>query len=211
MIQIIISIDPSTQFLFRIIEKLKYSQIEFNLTEIHPSHESYSKSINLISRFERQSCILFLGHGTDERLYGGEELPDFEKKEFIRFDKMNVFENQNLFVLSCNSAGLLRKSYRISNLNKAIGFGGLPTSKEEVDDDKRFREQGVSISTIEDFKNEIVDTVSNALSLYYNDFNRLSDYLTLLLDKRINNAVLVKNDRNLADLLFQMRNEMVLY
>ena len=211
MIQIIISIDPSTQFLFAIIDKLKTSRINFNLIELHPNFESYSESLNLISKFEKNSFILFLGHGTDEKLYGGEQLPAFEKREFIKFDKMNVFESQNLFALSCNSAGLIKKSHRMSNINKAIGFGGLPTSKEEVDDDKRFREQGVSSSTIEDFKNEIVYTVSNALSFYYQDFNKLSDYLTLLLDQRINNAVLVKNDRNLADLLFKMRYEMVLY
>jgi hypothetical protein len=138
-------------------------------------------------------------------------LPDFRKKEFIKLTQMNVFENQNLFALSCNSAGLIKKSYKLSKLNKSIGFGGLPTSKDEIEDDKKLREQGVSESTIEDFKSEIVNIASIALALHHNDFNKLSDYLTLLLDQRINNAVLVKKDRNLADLLFKMRYEMVLY
>ena len=96
-------------------------------------------------------------------------------------------------------------------MNKSIGFGGLPTSKKEVGDDKRLREQGVSEQTIQDFKNEIVYTISNAFSQHYQDFGKLIDHLTVLLDQRINNAVLVKKDRNLADLLFKMRSEMVLY
>lgn len=211
MIQIIISIDPSTQFLFEIIDKLRSCQIDFNLTELHPNSKSYSESFDLISKFDKNSVIIFLGHGTDEKLYGGELLPDFRKKEFIKLTQMNVFENQNLFALSCNSAGLIKKSYKLSKLNKSIGFGGLPTSKDEIEDDKKLREQGVSESTIEDFKSEIVNIASIALALHHNDFNKLSDYLTLLLDQRINNAVLVKKDRNLADLLFKMRYEMVLY
>lgn len=211
MIQIIISIDPSTQFLFEIINKLKSRGIDFNITELHPSNDSYSKSYEKLSTFDKNSVILFLGHGTDKVLYGGENLPVFEKKEFIKLQQMNEFENQNLFALSCNSAGLIKKSLRLSKISKSIGFGGLPTSKEEVDDDKRLREQGVSAQTIQDFKNEIVYTVSSAFSQHYKNFNKLSDYLTLLLDQRINNAVLVKKDRNLADLLFKMRYEMVFY
>lgn len=211
MIQIIISIDPSTEFLFEIINKLKSYAIDFNITELHPTNKSYSEAYKKLNTFDKNSVILFLGHGTDEKLYGGENLPVFEKKEFIKLQQMNVFENQNLFALSCNSADLIKKSLRLSKMSKSIGFGGLPTSKEEVDDDKRLREQGVSAQTIQDFKNEIVYTVSNAFSQHYQDFNKLSDYLILLLDQRINNAVLVKNDRNLADLLFKMRYEMVLY
>ena len=211
MIQIIISIDPSTEFLFEIINKLKSYPIDFNIIELHPTNKSYSEAYDKITKFDKNSVILFLGHGTDEKLYGGENLPVFEKKEFIKLQQMNVFEKQNLFALSCNSAGLIKKSHRLSKMNKSIGFGGLPTSKEEVDDDKRLREQGVSAQTIQDFKNEIVYTVSEAISQHYQDFNKLSDYLTLLLDQRINNAVLVKKDRNLADLLFKMRYEMVLY
>ena len=211
MIQIIISIDPSTQFLFEIIDRLKSCQIDFNLIELHPNIESYSESLNMISRFDKNSVIVFLGHGTDEKLYGGEQLPDFKKREFIKFDKMNVFGSQNLFALACNSAGLIKKSHRQSKMNKSIGFGSLPTSKEEVEIDKRLKELGVSVSTIEDFKNEIVFTVSSALVFHYKDFNKLSDYLRILLDQRINNAVLVKKDRNLADLLYKMRSEMILY
>lgn len=211
MIHIIISIDPSTQFLFEIITKLKYYGTDCNVYEIHPNDESYSKTFDIISNLERNSRVLFLGHGQSNQLYGGECIDSFPKKAFIKLKEMSIFKEQHLFLLACDSADLIKSSFRHSKTIKSIGFGGLPTSMEEVEKDKKLSSEGISEQTITDFKNEIVYTVSNALSLYYQDFNKLSDYLTLLLDKRINNAVLVKNDRNLADLLFKMRYEMVLY
>lgn len=211
MIKIIISIDPSTRFLFKIIKNLQINGIEFQLTEIHPNEHSYSASFEVISKFDRNSIIIFLGHGQSNQLYGGEYLDSFPKKPFIKLNEMNIFKDQYLFLLACDSASLIKSSFRQSKTNKSIGFGGLPTSIEEVENDKKLSVEGISEKTIEDFKTEIVDTVSIALTYYYNDFNRLTDYLTIFIDQRINNAILVKKDRNLADLLFKMRNEMVLY
>ena len=211
MIQIIISIDPSTQFLFEIVDKLKHYDTNCNVYEIHPSDESYSKTFDIISNLEQNSRVLFLGHGQSNQLYGGECLDTFPKKAFIKLNEMSVFKEQHLFLLACDSADLIKSSFRHSKMSKSIGFGGLPTSMEEVEKDKKLSSEGISEQTIEGFKNEIVNTVSIALALHHKDFNKLSDYLTLLLDQRINNAVLVKKDRNLADLLYKMRHEMVLY
>ena len=211
MIYIIISIDPSTQFLFEIINNLKKNGLEFKVLEIHPNEKSYAKTLEEISKFEKKSQIIFLGHGQSNQLYGGESLNLFPKKAFVKLNEMNIFQEQNLFLLACDSASLIKSSFRQSRVIKSIGFGGLPTSLEEVEKDKKLSAEGISEQTIKDFKNEIVNTVSLALALHHKDFNRLSDYLTLLIDQRINNAILVKKDRNLADLLFKMRYEMVLY
>ena len=211
MIYIIISIDPSTQFLFEIINNLKKSGLEFKVLEIHPNEESYAKTLEEISNFEKKSKIIFLGHGQSNQLYGGESLNLFPKKAFVKLTEMNIFQEQNLFLLACDSASLIKSSFRQSRVIKSIGFGGLPTSLEELEKDKKLSAEGISEQTIEDFKNEIINTVSIALALHHKDFDRLSDYLTLLIDQRINNAILVKKDRNLADLLFKMRYEMVLY
>lgn len=185
--------------------------IKCNVYEIHPNDESYSKTFDIVSSLERNSRVLFLGHGQSNQLYGGECLETFPKKPFIKLNEMSVFKDQYLFLLACDSADLIKSSFRNSKMSKSIGFGGLPTSMEEVEKDKKLSSEGISEQTIEDFKNEIVYTVSNAILLHYQDFNKLSDYLTLLLDQRINNAVLVKKNRNLADLLYKMRYEMVLY
>lgn len=211
MIQIFISIDSSTQFLFEIVAKLKHYGTNCNVFEIHPSDESYSITFDIISNLERNSRVLFLGHGQSNQLYGGECLDTFPKKAFIKLNEMGVFKDQHLFLLACDSADLISSSFRHSKMSKSIGFGGLPTSMEEVEKDKKLSLEGISEQTIEDFKKEIVYTVSNAISVHYQDFSKLSDYLMLLLDQRINNAVIMKKDRNLADLLYKMRHEMVLY
>lgn len=211
MIKIIISIDDSTQFLYEIISNLNKNGIDFKLYEIQPNEEYYLKCFEEVSHFDKDSIIIFLGHGQSNQLYGGEILNSFPKQPFIKLNQMNIFQEQYLFLLACDSADLIKSSFRQSKSKKSIGFGGLPTSLEEVEKDKKLSAEGISEQTIKDFKNEIVDTVSNALVLHHKDFNKLSDYLTLLLDQRINNAVLVKKDRNLADLLFKMRYEMVLY
>lgn len=211
MIKIIISKDVSTKFLQEIIINLKVNGVQFKLYEIEPNEKSYSKRFEEISNFDRNSIIVFLGHGQSNQLYGGEALDSYPKQPFIKLNQMKIFEEQYLFLLACDSADLIKKSFKQSNYKKSIGFGELPTSLEEIEVDKKLSSVGISEQTIEDFKNEIVYTVSKALTLYYNDFDKLSDYLILLLDQRINDAVLNKGNRNLADLLFMMRYEMVSY
>lgn len=211
MIHIIISIDPSTQFLFEIVDNLRRYNINCNTYEIHPNDESYSKIFNIICGLERNSRILFLGHGQSTQLYGGEYLDSYPRKSFIKLKEMIIFREQHIFLLACDSANLIKSSFSQSKISKSIGFGGLPTSMKELEKDKKLSSEGISEQTIEYFKNEIVHTISISISLYYQDFNKLSDYLMLLLDQRINNAIIVKKDRNLANLLFKMRYEMVLY
>lgn len=211
MIHIIISIDTSTQFLFEIVDNLKKNNIDCHVYEIHPNDNSYSSIFEAIVNLDKNSHILFLGHGQSNQLYGGECLKTFPKKAFIKLNEMSIFKDQYVFLLACDSANLIKSSFKQSKMLKSIGFGGLPTSMEEVEKDKKLSSDGISEQTIEDFKKEIITTVSATLSLYYKDFNKLSDYLILLLDQRINNAILNKNDRNLADLLFKMRNEIVIY
>jgi hypothetical protein len=211
VIQIIISIDPSTLFLAKIIEKLDLNGIEFSLTEIHPNDESYVTSFEKILSFDKDSTILFLGHGQSNQLYGGENPGVFDRKPFIKLSEMKIFQEQNIILLACDSASLVKSSFRMSKTIQSIGFGGLPTSIEEIEYDKKLSAEGISEQTIEEFKFAIVETVAEALILSLNDLTIFKNLLTLLIDKRINDAVLIRKDRNLADLLFKMRNEMVLY
>ena len=211
MIQIVISIDPSTHFLFEIINKLKQNSVEFEVTEICPNDESYADSLHKITNFPKKSIIVFLGHGQSDQLYGGECLGSFPKKPIIKSNQMNIFENQFLFILACDSSKLIQRSFQQSKTIKSIGFGGLPTSIEEIEKDKKLFAVGISEETIEEFKKEIVLIISTSLSWYHNDFNQLKDYMILYLDQRIHSAVLIKKDRNLSDLLFKMRSELVLY
>ncbi|QTE23808.1 hypothetical protein [Polaribacter cellanae] len=215
MITVIISIDPSTKFLFDIVDCLKSNSIDFELIEIHPNTDSYKSCLDNIAKLPENSTILFLGHGQDDQIYGGELLDDFPKQPFVKRNEMGIFKNQNIFLLACDSASLIKSSFRIAKTNKAIGFGPLPTEIEEVESDKKLANEGITLDTIELFKQAINETVILSLLKFFKDESKdfifLKDYLNLHLNKRINKAILEENNRNLADLLFNMKNDMVIY
>ncbi|WP_338645029.1 hypothetical protein V5J73_08645 [Flavobacterium sp. KS-LB2] len=215
MVTIIISIDPSTKFLFEIVEILKSNSIKFNLIEVHPYTESYTNCLNFIAELPENSTILFFGHGQDNQIYGGELLGNFTKQALVKKNEMGIFKTQNLFLLACDSASLIKSSFRIAKTNKAIGFGPLPTEIEEIENDKKLANEGITLDTIELFKNAINETITLGLLEYFKDesqgFIFLKDYINLLLNKRINKAIIEEDNRNLADLLFNMKNDMVLY
>lgn len=212
IINIIISIDPSTEFLFEIISNIE--ELKINLITIEPSDGSYKESIVKISEIPEHSNIIFLGHGTSTILYGGES-ESFEKKEIISLRTMNVFKNQNIFLLACDSALLLKSSFRLSQIKKSIGFGSLPTSIEEIENDKKLSKIGITDEIIESYKKEIVNIVSSAFNYTYQnnvyDFTTLKDFIDLLLLIKMNKAILEDNNPLLADLLYKMKNEMVIY
>tara|TARA_R110001606_G_scaffold369772_1_gene525972 strand:+ start:1323 stop:1970 length:648 start_codon:yes stop_codon:yes gene_type:complete len=215
MITVIISVDPSTNFLYSIVENMKSNSIEFELIEVHPNEESYKSCIDNISNLPENNTILFLGHGQDNQIYGGELLDDFPKQPLVKRNEMGIFKNQNLFLLACDSASLIKSSFRIAKTNKAIGFGPLPTEMKEVKNDKKLATAGITLDTIELFKQAINETIILSLLEYFKDeskdFIYLKDYLKLLLNKRINKAIFEEDNRNLADLLFNMKNDMVIY
>lgn len=215
MITVIVSIDPSTQFLFEIIEKLKSNSIDFELIEVHPNNKSYKDCLVKIAELPDNTTILFLGHGQDNQIYGGELLKDFPKQPLVKINEMGIFKNQNLFLLACDSASLIKSSFRIAKTNKAIGFGPLPTEIEEVQNDKKLVNKGITLDTIELFKQAINETIIISLLEYFKDDSKdfifLKDYINLHLNKRINKAILEEDNRNLADLLFDMKNDMVIY
>ena len=214
MIHIVISIDPSTQFLFGIIENLKTSKIPCNTIEIHPNDDSYSICKSTLSELPRESTILFLGHGQADKLYGGES-DNYPKQAIIKRNEMSIFQGQQLIALACNSSDLLKSSFRLAKTNKAIGFGNLPTEMFEIETNRRLAVKEITQETIDKFKNAIVEVISaSIIKCYWNyegDLTTIKDYIILLINKKINWAILNERDRNLADLLFKMRTEISIY
>src|SRR5690554_2680552 len=144
MITVIISVDPSTKFLYDIVKSLKSNSIEFELIEVQPNNASYKNCLDKITELPENSTILFLGHGQDNQIYGGELLDSFPKQPLVKRNEMGIFKNQNLFLLACDSASLIKSSFRIAKTNKAIGFGPLPTEIEEVESDKKLANEGIT-------------------------------------------------------------------
>lgn len=213
MIYVAFAIDPSTEFLRAIPEALKSISIEFEPIEIHPNFESYRSSFDRIAGLPDNSTILFLGHGSAGCLYGGEN-PNFKKKSFVKIEQMEVFRNKKLLAVACDSSDLLKRSLRCG-IRRAIGFKQLPTEMREIEDSKLLNKTVVGQSDLEQYRNALIELISEALIFYSSesgeDFCTTYDYLRLLINKRINNAILEENNPAFADILFGMKAGMSLF
>ena len=210
MIHIIFPIDPTTDFLSKITTEIE-KYVSINLIEVHPSIDSYKTALLEIRKIPDGATVLFMGHGQDRILYGGGNI-EFEKRVLIRRTELEIFRNKNLFALACSSSDLLKSTLSQSGIRNSIGFKDLPTEMDEVINNRRLMEAGINQEIINDYKNALVEVVSGAflhnIKHEVVDFHGLYDYLRLLINRKINEAVLSHNKRQLADLLFKMKSEM---
>ena len=200
--------DETTKFLEPIYLEVLSVFGEERVTLISFEKNSYKENFDIVKELPSGSNIFFLGHGRDNRLYG---LFDESLTPFIESNKMWVFNDQNLFALACKSTHLLTYCFHRTSISHSIGFGNLPTSTEEVDEIKKIKHLDISDEDIEEFKNIIIEVVSLSIIKFYNEelcFSDIYKHLRLLLNKKMNNAVLVSKNRNIAELIFQMLSDM---
>ncbi len=216
MISIIYPIDTSTKFLLQIFDSLlnKFGPELIHIHYIEPSEKSYDEGISFIESVNENSLLVFLGHGQNDLLFGA-EAEGFEKRPFIKRNDFRIFKDKYLFSLSCYSNELLKSSLGNSGIINSIGFGILPTDMSEVENNKRLKELGITKATIQQFKDVLIELVTNAFStMIINglNFSQLSELLLLLLNRKISEVILSNKanpeNRILADLLFHMKSEM---
>lgn len=216
MIYIIYPRDSSTEFLLKIPSLIKEKHgSAFTIINIEASDSSYAEGLDLISQIPDNSIILFIGHGQDDLLFGAQS-STFEKKKFIDKSEIKVFSKKYLFSLSCYSSAFLHSTYTFSNIKNSIGFGSLPTEMTEVENNKKLKQQGINEVIIANYKSILVELVSSSFCDMIEkkeSFYELSNYFMLRLNKKISQVILddTKNNDNriLADLLFQMKTEMI--
>ena len=153
--------------------------------------------------------IFFLGHGTSDKLYAS------TVDNLTLFDKNNIdlLSGKRLFLLSCNSADFIKKQ----RLNKAFGFGMLPTSLDDVRKWKYLHCIHIENFTKEDisiYNNAIVEILTHSIMV-----DSIADYI--LLKERIKfqtSIEIVKcltqhrnnvNCRILADLLYYFSKDIM--
>lgn len=212
---IIFPTDKSTSFLKTIIKNLEDKNIEFDLLDVLPDQKAYDSVIEKLTIIDDDDLVIFLGHGSPDRIYGGES-EGFEKKHLVKNSEMSIFKNKNLFLLACDSSSLLKSSFNIAKIKKSIGFGPLPTDLIELNSNK-FKALGATEETIEEFKIQIINIISSCLIHFLLEKKNqmsmldLKDYIVLLINKEINNSILTNKNRPLADLLFFMKTDLAVY
>lgn len=224
--------DKSTNFLLKIKNYLlKNLDDSIHYYNVKPCNESHSKCLDKIKNMPQNSLIIFMGHGMSNALYGSKsdnygsyslasrdalnDSPeiDYYNTSFITQSNINVFNNKLVFCLSCNSKGL--SSAAINNGAKAfIGFGNIPTSKEE------FKEENISYPSkylIAQIKTEINYIIKNTLLISiknsYN-FDQLYNLLYFFINKRISHHLVDRRKKKeryiITDYLYYFKKELTI-
>ena len=112
--------DSTTAFLDPLMEAFieRYSAIP--LLGDPQSDDDYFDRLSELS--SESDIIIFLGHGTSEKLYG------VNFNELILADNVDVLRGKRLVLFSCNSVDFLKRF----KLHGSLGFGIVPTSSYDT-------------------------------------------------------------------------------
>lgn len=204
--------DMTTDFLSPIGEIFKS-----NYQIVEDNDESHAKVLLLIESYSEKSLIVFLGHGHTFGL-SGSSTENFPSKVFIDKIKANkLFVNHDVLLLSCKSSEF------IGNINSAynsiIGFGNILSSLGEVSNEAEYETglyRNLQQEDIDYFNKSYIDAISKSFILVFQNkikFNQIPSYISCFLNKSINFILRQKDKENrieVAKLLFEFRNEMVL-
>ena len=213
MIYVIFPTDPTTQFLEKVVADLQVGlggELVY-VIKVDASDMSYKKAKEEIALIPEKAVTLFMGHGTAQSLYGGTS-PEYPEKELFRLGDTVALRNKHLFLLSCFSASFLHSTRRDRNYINSVGFGMLPTEMGEVAKFSRLRKQAVEQPLIEEYKDILVESVASSIVYSFQrdcSLDTIYYHFRLLINRKISDLVINQGNRVLADVLYQMRLEMV--
>lgn len=228
--------DKSTSFLERIKNHL---QAEFadscHYFNVKPNKNSHNQCLNTIRDFSNDGLLLFMGHGKSSCLYGAKgdlygtlenedvkaEAPEkyFYSDDFINDKNIDVFNQKKIISLSCNSNGRLGRKSVENGAKVFLGFGNLPTSIEELEEQGEESRPGVSLSKIEQaLKSEInyIMKKSIAIGIHKNySFTQLVDLIYFITNQKISyylvNQKRVSERKLIANYLYSFKKDIKLY
>ena len=204
--------DKSTDF-------LKYLGEIFgsNYRIIEDNKESHKEILLLIESFTAKSLVVFLGHGHSHSLSSA-NTENFQSQIFI--DALNankLFKNHDVLLLACRSSEFIGKINLINS--SLIGFGNILSSTDEVALEAEYETgiyRNLEQEDINFFNETYVDAISKTFILLFNNkikFNQMPRFISYFLNKSINIILRETNKKNRVDvakLLFEFRNEMIL-
>ena len=228
--------DKSTKFLDRIknyiVHNFEDSVDHFN---IQYSDYSHSQCIVRIKEHKKNGLIIFLGHGRSDSLYGS-KAPDYDKslispdaivefpekyygKEiFINSSNIDVFEGKNVFCLACNSNDKIAKEAILKGTKCFVGFGDIPSSKEELKRSGIAETKFSSSEIVKEFKTEINYIVKKSLEISIQknySLDQLCDIIRFITSQRIADILVnkkhLKSRKIVADYLYLFKSEMKIY
>ena len=224
--------DHTTLFLETINNKLKLVyEHDLHYFKIETNDNSHNLCIQRIVSHPSEGLIVFLGHGRSNALNGsrGDEFfpgvefedsaafPDlyYFKEQFISKINVHVFRGKKVFCLACNSNDKIADYAMEKGAVTFLGFGNIPTSKEE------FIADGINnptLNLINAMKSELNYIISRSLeygiSKSYN-FEQLFNLIHFITNQRITDYLInQKNDEDryiLTDYLYLLKKEIKIF
>lgn len=228
--------DKSTSFLERIKNHLQAKFPEdSHYFNIKPNIISHRQCLSGINDFSTQGLILFMGHGKSNCLYGAKgdfygslenELVKAENPEkyyyndsFINEQNLNVLNGKKIISLSCNSNGQIGRKSIDYGAKVFLGFGDLPTSVNELEEQGEENKSGISLSTVEQaIKTEINYIVKRSIEIGIvkdYSFTQLHELIQFISNQRISHYLVDQkkiNERKLiANYIYNFKKEIKIY
>jgi hypothetical protein len=204
--------DSTLQFLDSLLD-LFFEEIELGhiiVIRCEASLVAYEYCKEQLKMTEKNSTVVFVGHGTPDFLYGGEN-NSFPKKPLFSIDDMHFLVNKKAIFMSCYSEQLLRKSRQHRAYSDCIGFGLLPSDIKETIGKNYLEKLNLNPVDICEFQKSLVEVFAKIISIILNENLRteeLVDKVKLFINMKINNNVLKNKNIKLANLLYYFYSEM---
>lgn len=206
-ILIVHALDESTEFLSVFKEAFEEHYFAITSNEQEEIDKVYSK----IKELNDNDIFIFLGHGTSYGLFAPSST---DIRIFDKNSANEMFESKNIVLLSCKSSDFIRE---LSTYKRIIGFADIPSSMNEIIAERDIvgNQRNVNEEDIKRYNKCYTNSIIKALKLLFHNkitFSELAKYIEFFLNKEIISILEDKgkeNRKDLAELLFEFRNEIV--
>ncbi len=227
--------DKSTTFLNRIKNHIKENFPEhLHYFSVKPNEASHQQCLKIIQKFSNDGLIFFMGHGKSNCLYGARgdyygtlKNVDLEAQEpekyyyqdnYINERNIKIFDKKKVIALACNSNAQLGKKSIENGAKVFMGFGNLPTSNEELEEQGEENKPGVSLNKItQALKTEINYIIKRSIEIGVQKkytFSELVELIYFITNQKISYYLVdqKKSERKLiANYLYSFKKEIKLY
>ncbi|WP_461630520.1 hypothetical protein [Labilibaculum euxinus] len=213
MITCIYPFDSTTSFLDG-VENFLVESLKDKIKIIRPAinEEAHLKVVYDLAKLPNKSVVIFMGHGCNLGFHGstdGTEDNNFDF--FINSTNINTLKHLTIIAFACKSESFLKKIGESRGLVSYLGFGDLPTSKEELKEHiTNDIEDNILEKLLKEYINCILTAFKYGMSNYIN-LSRLYFDLKLILNKRSSDIIINNKDtieyRQLANLIFKTKNK----
>ena len=176
MIRIISPQDPTIRSVERQARRLdRRLGMDSRLYVVKPNDDSKNKCHSLIARWNDEDVIIFMGHGRSDALFGSRgnyfnmagsddaldrESDDYYNDEcFIDETTYQLLSGKSIICFSCES-DLLGKKLIAAGAKAVVGFGKMPSSWAELEQDLHYTER---------INNRMIAYINGALNVAFRD------------------------------------------